>query len=89
MYPTAQITLSTTSSHPWVPPGDHTVSKLSADAGSLCSEVYSRPPDLKSSSNVSLTFAWITGPETKAIKSSPLLGPFGDSEFWGFSLLKI
>ena len=25
----------------------------------------------------------------KAMKSSPLLGPFGDSEFWGFSLLKI
>ena len=25
---------------------------------------YSRPPDLKSSSNVSLTFAWITGPAT-------------------------
>ena len=27
--------------------------------------------------------------ESKAMKSSPLLGPFGDSEFWGFSLLKI
>jgi hypothetical protein len=25
---------------------------------------YSRPPDLKSSSNVSLPFAWITGPAT-------------------------
>jgi hypothetical protein len=25
----------------------------------------------------------------KAMKSSPLLGPFDDSEFWGFSLLKI
>ena len=25
----------------------------------------------------------------KAMKSSPLLGQFGDSEFWGFSLLKI
>ena len=25
----------------------------------------------------------------KAMKSSPLLGPFVDSEFWGFSLLKI
>ena len=25
----------------------------------------------------------------KAMKSSPLLGPFGVSEFWGFSLLKI
>ncbi len=27
--------------------------------------------------------------EVKAMKSSPLLGPFGDSEFWEFSLLKI
>ena len=25
----------------------------------------------------------------KAMKSSPLLGPFSGSEFWGFSLLKI
>ena len=25
----------------------------------------------------------------KGMKSSPLLGPFGDSEFWEFSLLKI
>ena len=27
--------------------------------------------------------------EAKAMKSSPLLGPFCGSEFWGFSLLKI
>ena len=27
--------------------------------------------------------------QSKAMKSSPLLGPFVDSEFWGFSLLKI
>ena len=26
---------------------------------------HSRPPDLKSSSNVSLTFAWITGPRKR------------------------
>ena len=25
----------------------------------------------------------------KAMKSTPLIGPFGDSEFWGFPLLKI
>ena len=31
----------------------------------------------------------LTVPKCKAMKSSPLLGPFGDSEFWGFSLLKI
>jgi hypothetical protein len=29
-----------------------------------CVVKYSRPPDLKSSSNVSLPFAWITGPAT-------------------------
>ena len=28
-------------------------------------------------------------PTGKAMKSSPHLGPFGYSEFWGFSLLKI
>ena len=27
--------------------------------------------------------------ETKAMKSNPLLGPLSDSQFWGFSLLKI
>ena len=27
--------------------------------------------------------------QSKAMKSSPLLGPFCGSEFWGFSLLKI
>ena len=27
-------------------------------------------------------------PTGKAMKSSPHLGPFGDSEFWGFSLSK-
>ena len=27
--------------------------------------------------------------KVKAMKSSPLLGPFCGSEFWGFSLLKI
>jgi hypothetical protein len=29
------------------------------------------------------------GPLGKAMKSSPLLGPIGDSEFWEFSLLKM
>ena len=28
-----------TPSHPWIPPCDHTVGKLNADTGSLCSEV--------------------------------------------------
>ena len=30
-----------------------------------CVVKYSRPPDLKSSSNVSLPFAWITGPRKR------------------------
>ena len=30
---------------------------------------------------------WIA--EGKAMKSSPLLGPYCGSEFWGYSLLKI
>ena len=30
-----------------------------------------------------------TSPHSKAMKSSPLLGLFCCSEFWGFSLLKI
>ena len=38
---------------------DHTVNKLSADAVVHCVVKYSRPPDLKSSSNVSLPFGWI------------------------------
>ena len=38
-----------------------------------------------------VTEQWDTGVALsgKAMKSSPLLGPFGDSEFWEFSLLKI
>ena len=51
-----------TPSHLRVPPEWPTVGKPSTDAGSLCSEKHSRPPELKSSSNVSLPFAWITGP---------------------------
>ena len=32
---------------------------------------------------------WSGHYKSKAMKSNPLLGPFGDSEFWGFPLLKI
>ena len=46
------------------PQSDHTVNKPSADTGSLCTEAHGRPPDLKSLSNVSFSFAWITGPAT-------------------------
>ena len=35
------------------------------------------------------TFEKINYTPGKAMKSSPLLGPFCGSEFWGFSLLKI
>ena len=65
MYPAGKVAISRHLATPGFPQCDHTVSKLSADAGSLhCIVNYSRPPDLKSSSNVSLTFAWITwGPQ--------------------------
>ena len=36
-----------------------------------------------------IVYLRIINGETKAMKSSPLLGPFFGSEFWGFSLLKI
>ena len=38
MYPAGKVAISTPS-HPQVPPCDHTVGKLNANAGSLCSEV--------------------------------------------------
>ena len=62
MYPAGKVAISPHLATTWFPQCDHTVSKLSADAGPLCSVKYSFPPNLKSSSNVSLTFAWITGP---------------------------
>jgi hypothetical protein len=58
MYPTGKTAISQHLATPRFPQCDHTVGKLNANAGSLCS----RPPDHKSSLNVSLPFAWITGP---------------------------
>ena len=55
------------------PPGSPRLTILSASSVRTlvhCVVKYSRPPDLKSSSNVSLPFAWITGPATDP--SSPL-----------------
>ena len=49
------------------PPGSPRLTILSASSVRTlvhCVVKYSRPPDLKSSSNVSLSFAWITGPAT-------------------------
>ena len=55
------IVLSTPS-HPWVPPR---VTILSAVRTLVhCVVKHTRPSDLKSSSIVSLPFAWITGPTT-------------------------
>ena len=48
MYPTGKFDISRHLAIPGFPQSDHTFSKPSADAGSLCSD--SRPPDLKSSS---------------------------------------
>ena len=59
MYPAGKVAISQHLATPGFPQVDHTVDKLSADAGSLC-----RPSDLKPSSNVTLPFAWITGPAT-------------------------
>jgi hypothetical protein len=50
-YPACKVDISLHLAIPGFPQSDHTVNKLSADAGSLCSEV-SRPPDLKSSSHL-------------------------------------
>ena len=63
MYPAGKVAISLQLATPGFPWCDQTVCKLSADAGSLCSKV-SKHPDLKSSSNISLPFAWITRPAT-------------------------
>ena len=62
MYPTGKVAISQHLVTPRFPRCDQTVRKLSADTGSLCS--IARPPDLKSTSTVSLPFAWITGHAT-------------------------
>ena len=61
MYPAGKVAISLHLATSGLPQCDHTLGKLSADAGVV---KYSRPPDLKSSSNVSLPFAWITEPAT-------------------------
>ena len=64
MYPAGKVAISRHLATIGFSQVDHTVGKLSADAGSVhCVVKYSRPPNLKSSSNVSLPFAWITGPQ--------------------------
>ena len=64
MYPTDKVDISQHLAIPGFSQSDHTVNKPSADTGSLCTEAHGRPPDLKSLSNVSFPFAWITGPAT-------------------------
>ena len=71
MYPADKVDISQHLAIPGVSQNDHTVGKPSADNGSLCS----RPPDLKSSSNVSHSFAWITGPPTDPSLPSAVQGP--------------
>ena len=58
------------------PPGSPRLTILSASSVRTlvhCVVKYSRPPDLKSSSNVSLPFAWITGPRKRTQLSGMLL----------------
>ena len=50
----------------------------------ICKEDFSTQPDLRQ--HLMTKTHLVKG---KAMKSSPLLGPFCGSEFWGFSLLKI
>ena len=56
MYPAGKVAISQ--------PSVTTLSASSVRTLVHCVVKYSRPPDLKSSSNVSLPFAWITGPAT-------------------------
>ena len=53
-----------TPSHPLGSPRVTTLSASSVRTLVHCVAKHSRPPDLKSSSKVSLPFAWITGPAT-------------------------
>ena len=55
MYPAGKVEISWHLTTPGFPQSDHNASKP---------RMHSRPPDLKSSSNVSLPLAWITGPAT-------------------------
>ena len=67
MYPIDQITLSPTPSHPWVRSPRVTILL----ASSVRMLVHFRPPDLKSSTKLSLPFAWNTGPATEpSLKNS-------------------
>ena len=61
MYPAGKVDISGHLAIPGFPQSDHTVGKPSVD----CVVKHSRPPDLKSSSNVSLPFTWITGPQSR------------------------
>ena len=61
MYPAGKVAISL-QVYTYSPPGSPGVTILSAS--SVRTLKHSRPPDLKSSSNVSLPFAWITGPAT-------------------------
>ena len=57
------------------PPGSPRVTILSASPVRTlvhCVVKHSRPPDLKSSSNVSLPFAWITGPRKRTQRWSSI-----------------
>ena len=68
MYPAGKVAIS------W-PPGSPNVTILSTSSVRMLVHYvvkYSRPPDIKSSSNVSLPFAWITSPETDPSLQWPL-----------------
>ena len=65
MYPTAQIILSLTPRHPWVPQSDHTVNKLSGDAGSLWNSVkQSSRPQVILKTQPPICLYYVQGPPT-------------------------
>ena len=69
MYPIDRITLSPTPSHPWAPTEGSRVTILLASSVRML--VHFRPPDLKSSTKLSLPFAWNTGSATEpSLKNS-------------------
>jgi hypothetical protein len=63
MYHAGKVDISRHLAIPGFPQSNHTVGN-SVQTLVHCVEKHSRPPDLKLTSNVSLPFAWITGPAT-------------------------
>jgi hypothetical protein len=66
--------------------GDHEGKENCSNSFSLWNQ--DQFDDRKNADSLPMIWPWSLLLGTKAMKSSPLLGPFCGSEFWGFSLLK-